>query len=288
MHKGDQGDPQPDPTDLRRFVLGASVLHEFDYEPTDAGVRLTGVPPLEVSWDELASAVGDAPAGSELGRQRMGRWLLCRRAIAERSLDELTERARPIGLPVGHPLHPGEDWVRVHVLGGALDLGVGFVGLTAGAPDDVVPVPEGVLAMYGLESSRWWRASLSYLEDMGAMAVVRWRRNPGHPLRPMGDCDVVSLLGSAVLRGALAGDQGGMRAIAVPMRSRGWLDLRGIDPAFSLAAASLTDPVDRGFNRPLLLTAEEVTLVPEGGRPAEVVLRDAAPVSAQDRDVLYH
>ena len=120
------------------------------------------------------------------------------------------------------------------------------------------------------------------------MAVVRWRRNPGHPLRPMGDCDVVSLLGSAVLRGALAGDQGGMRAIAVPMRTRGWLDLRGIDPAFSLAAASLTDPADRGFNRPLLLTAEEVALVPEGGRPAEVVLRDAAPGHAQNRDVLYH
>ena len=126
-------------------------------------------------------------------------------------------------------------------------------------------VPEGVLAAFGLDSARWWPAALSYLEDMGAMAVVRWRRNPRHPLRPMGDCDVVSLLGSAVLRGALAGDQGGMRAIAVPMRSRGWLDLRGIDPAFSLAAAALTDPADRGFARPLLLTVEEVALVPEGG-----------------------
>ena len=274
--------------ELRGLVLGASVLHELDYEPTDDGIRLTGVPPLDLSWDELALAVGDAPAGGELGRQRMARWLLSRRAIAERSLDELTERARPVGLPVGHPLHPGEDWVRLHVLGNALDLGVGFVGLTAGRPDDVVLVPEGVLAAYGLESSRWWAGALSYLEDMGAMAVVRWRRNPRHPLRPMGDCDVVSLLGSTVLRGALAGDQGGMRAIAVPMRTRGWLDLRGIDPAFSLAAASLTDAVDRGFNRPLLLTAEEVTLVPEGGRPAEVVLRDAAPVTAADRDVLYH
>ena len=79
-----------------------------------------------------------------------------------------------------------------------------------------------------------------------------------------------------------------MRAIAVPMRSRGWLDLRGIDPAFSLAAAALTDPVDRGFHRPLLLTAEEVALVPEGGRPAEVVLRDHAPATSDDRDVLYH
>jgi hypothetical protein len=275
-------------SDLRAFALGASVLHELDLEPTADGVRLDGVPELHVSWDELGTAVGDAGADSGLGRQRVARWLLSRRWIAEHSLDELTERARPMGLPVGHPSHPGESWVQLHVLGGALDLGIGFVGLSPGRPDDVVIVPEGVLNAYRLEGSRWWRASLSYLEDMGAMAVVRWRRNPRHPLRPMGDCDVVSLLGSAVLRGALAGDQGGMRAIAVPMRSRGWLDLRGIDPAFSLAAASLTDPVDRGFNRPLLLTYEEVVLVPEGGRPAAVVLRDAAPSSADARDVLYH
>lgn len=275
-------------SDLRAFVLGASVLHELDFSPIGQGIRLDGVPPLDLTWDELAEAVGDAPAQSALGRHRMSRWLLTRRWIAERSLDELTERARPMGLPVGHPMHPGEDWVQCHVLGGALDLGVGFVGLAAGRPDDVVVVPAGVLRAYGLDAARWWPAALSYLEDMGAMAVVRWRRNPRHPLRPMGDCDVVSLLGSAVLRGALAGDQGGMRAVAVPMRSRGWLDLRGIDPAFSLAAASLTDPVDRGFERPLLLTADEVALVPVGGRPAEVVLRDGAPGSPDLRDVLYH
>ncbi|MDX6208911.1 MAG: hypothetical protein QOE24_1302 [Frankiales bacterium] len=274
-------------SDLRAFVLGASVLHELDFSPIDDGVRLEGIPDLDVSWDELAAAVGDATAGSQVGRQRMARWLLSRRWIAERSLDELTERARPVGLPVGHLLHPGEDWVQLRVLGRALDLGLGFVGLMPGRPDDVVVVPEGVLGAYGLESSRWWPAALSYLEDMGAMAVVRWRRNPRHPLRPMGDCDVVSLLGSAVLRGALAGDQGGMRAIAVPMRSRGWLDLRGIDPAFSLAAAALTDPAERGFTRPLLLTVDEVVLVPEGGRPAEVVLRDSAAGTNDLRDVLY-
>ncbi len=274
-------------SDLRAFVLSASVLHDLDLLPSDDGILLSGIPPLAISWDELTTAVGDAAAGSELGRQRTAHWLLTRRWIAERSMDELTERARPIGLPTGHLLHPGESWVQLHVLGGALDLGVGFLGLAPGRPDDVTVVPEGVLAAFGLDSARWWPAALSYLEDMGAMAVVRWRRNPRHPLRPMGDCDVVSLLGSAVLRGALAGDQGGMRAIAVPMRSRGWLDLRGIDPAFSLAAAALTDPADRGFARPLLLTVEEVALVPEGGSPAQVILRDSAPTSPDLRDVLY-
>jgi hypothetical protein len=275
-------------SDLRAFVLGASVCHELDFQPTDTGISLEGVPPLEISWDELEVAVGSAPTGSEMGRLLVARWLLSRRWVAERSLDELAELARPIGLPVDHLLHPGNEWVQLHVLGEALDLGIGFLGLAPDRPDDVVVVPEGVLAAYGIQSARWWPAALSYLEDMGAMAVVRWRRNPRHPLRPMGDCDVVSLLGSAVLRGALAGDQGGMRAIAVPMRSRGWLDLRGIDPAFSLAAAALTDPADRGFNRPLLLTADEVALVPEGGRPAQVVLRDAAPATPGVRNVLYH
>ena len=276
------------PAELSAFVLGACVLQDLDFEPTHDGIRLTGVPPLDLSWDELARAAGSAPAGSELGRWRMARWLIARRWVAERSLDELAERARPIGLPLGHPMHPGADWAQVHVLGEALDLGLGFVGLDPRRPDEVQIVPTGVLAAYGIDGARWWPAASAYLEDMGAMAVVRWRRDPRHPLRPMGDCDVVTLLGSAVLRGALAGEQGGMRAIAVPMRSRGWLDLRGIDPAFSLAAASLTDPADRGFNRPLLLTAEEVALVPEGGRPAKVVLRDAAPAGPTVRNVLYH
>ena len=36
-----QGDPQLSRPELRRFVLGASVLHELDYDPTDEGVRLT-------------------------------------------------------------------------------------------------------------------------------------------------------------------------------------------------------------------------------------------------------
>jgi hypothetical protein len=129
---------------------------------------------------------------------------------------------------------------------------------------------------------------MEYLEDMGAMATVRWRRQPNAPLRPMGDCDVVTLLASGVFRGAVCADSGGLRAAVVPMRTRGWLDPTRIDPAFAQAAATLTTPEDRGFPRPVLLTVDEVTVVQPGGRPAEIVLRDPAASGARwKRNVLY-
>ena len=64
-----------------------------------------------------------------------------------------------------------------------------------------------------------------------------------------------------------------MRAAAVPMRRRGWLDLTRIDPAFTAAAAAATAPAERGFSRPVLVTADEVTVATEGGRPAEIDVR---------------
>jgi hypothetical protein len=97
----------------------------------------------------------------------------------------------------------------------------------------------------------------------------------------MGDCDVVTLLGSRRLRAPLTASGGGMRTAAVPMRDRGRLDLRRVDPAFALAAAAAT-PVDRrGFARPLLLTADEVAMARAGGRTAEEALHDPAPADEE-------
>ena len=53
-----------------------------------------------------------------------------------------------------------------------------------------------------------------------------------------------------------------------PMRTRGWLDLSRIDPAFVLIAAAVTEEADRGFVRPLLITRDEVVLAAAVGRPA--------------------
>jgi hypothetical protein len=105
----------------------------------------------------------------------------------------------------------------------------------------------------------------------------------------MGDCDVVTLLASLTFRAAMIEDVAdGMRTVAVPMRSRGWLDLSRVDPAFSAAAARLTPAEDRGFSRPLLVTREEVQLAPEGGDVVQPALEDRIADVIDLRDVMYH
>lgn len=273
--------------ELRRCALGVSVLNEMDLMVSAAGVTISGLPEVEVSWDECALAIGDAEPASDVARARLARWLHTRRWLADKSLEELSEIARPVGLPVGHILHPGPGWAQRHVHGDVLDLGVGFLGLRPGEPDLVEVCPQGALDAAGLDVTPWWSTCVDYLENIGALAAVRWRRDPRAPLRPLGDCDVVTLLGSDLFRGAVASAAGGMRAVAVPMRNRGWLDLSRIDPAFALAAAAITDEEDRGFPRPLLLTFDEVVIAAEGGRPAEIVLRDGAVAQPFYRDVMY-
>jgi hypothetical protein len=281
-----------DSTALRRCTLAVSVIHEVDMLPADDGVVLVGVPDIPVSFAQIAAAIGGAdpadPAGS-LAQDRLYRWLRARRAIADKSLDELAETIRPVALPIGHELHPGPTWVRQPVLGGSLDLGIGFVGLLADQPELVFVTPPSVLDAAGIDATPWWRGAMEYLENMGALATTRWRRDPRAPLRPMGDCDVLTLLASRVLRGALCADVGGLRAIAAPVRTRGWLDLSRIDAAFALTAAAIADDESRGFPRPVLLTVDEVSMVADGGRPAEIVLRDpASDEKVWLRDVLYH
>jgi len=209
--------------------------------------------------------------------------------LAERPLGDLAERARPYGTPVESPLHSGLDWVRRRVLGDALDLGFGFVGLDPRDPDKVLPVPQKLLESAGVNVDDWWPTAVVYLERMGRMAAERMARNPKAPLRPMGDCDVVTLLGSMTLRAAMVDEVAdGLRTLAVPMRNRGWLDLSRVDPAFSAAAARLTAPEDRGFPRPLLVTREEVAMAADGGDVVGSVLRDELATVIDLRDVMYH
>lgn len=269
-------------------MLAVSVLYDVDVEISPLGFVLPGSPHVWISWAECRRAL----AGHDIettGRRRLADWLQARRWAADRSPEQLQERLRPVGLPLEHALHPGLDWVRERVLGDALDLGLGAVDLDPADCERVVLLPTPVLDHAGLDQDgEWWRAR-QLLETLGRLAADRVRRDPKGQLRPMGDCDVVTLLGSSDLRRALSDRSGGMSSAAVPMRRRGWTDLSMIDPAFGPAAAAATAPEDRGFPRPLLLTAEEVTLVPEGGRPEQLVLRDRAPDfdDAWLRDVLY-
>lgn len=276
--------------DLRRCALAVAVLHDIDLRPSLSGLVVAGDPPLRISWTECRRALGGVDPESSQARDRMARWVVVRRWLADRPAADLAERLRPVGMPVESPVHPGLDWVRKRVHGDALDIGPGFAGLDATQPDAVVTVPQTLLDAAGIDIDPWWGDAEVYLERMGRMASERYRLRPTDAVRPMGDCDVVTLLGSGTFRRVLAGDVAdGMRAMAVPMRTRGWLDLARVDPAFALAAASLTSPEERGFSRPLLVTREEVAMAREGGHAAELVLRDpAATTPLGVRDVLYH
>jgi hypothetical protein len=268
-------------------VLAVSVLADVDVEPAEDGVVLPGSPPVRVPWAEcLRALAGDDPA-TAAGRSRLTDRLRVRRWCADAGPAALSADLRPVGLPLAHALHPGLDWVRERVLGDALDLGLGAVGLDPAEPEQVVLVPTSALDAAGIDPEAAWTAARDRLEAMGGLAAERTLRDRKGVLRPHGDCDVVTLLGARSLRGALARAAGGMAGVVVPMRRRGWTRLSLIDPAFGPAAAAATEPAERGFDRPLLVTAEELTVVGEGGRPQVIVLRDPATDQPWVRDVLY-
>ena len=263
-----------------------SVLHDVDVDLAPLGVVLPGEPSVWISWTECRRALaGHDPETT--GRKRLADWLQARRWAADLRPDQLAERLRPVGLPVDHVLHPGLDWVRERVFGDALDLGLGAVDIDPDDPDRVVLLPAPVLDFAGLDQETSWRMASILLSDLGELAAERVKRDTKGQLRPLGDCDVVTLMGARSLRAALAEEAGGMAAAVVPMRRRGWTRMAMIDPAFGPAAAAATSAADRGFARPLLVTADELTMVAEGGRPEQIILRDPAADVSWERDVLY-
>ncbi|MCW2544246.1 MAG: hypothetical protein JWM40_1798 [Frankiales bacterium] len=265
----------PRSVELRRGVLAVSVLCDLDIAPDDLGVALPGEPDVWIPWGDCRRALmGHHPESSE-GHERLGRWLLTHRWAANLPVAEFRTRLRPLGLPIDHLLHPGLDWVRRRVLGDALDLGLGAVGIDPSNPEAVIPLPQPLVEdAFGLDAEVEWLAAESYLNEMGLLAAERLPLEDRGQLRRMGDCDVVTLLGSWHLREAIADSAGGLGAIAVPMRDRGWTKLALIDPAFCPAAAAATPPRERGFERPLLITADELTQASPGGRPAALALRE--------------
>jgi hypothetical protein len=177
----------------------------------------------------------------------------------------------------------GPGWVRERV-GGSLVLGLGVSDLAGiQGPHPLPPLPSldrGVQARLG---TRWTEVRRD-LERLGGLVEARLARDAaeGRPLvlRPTGTADVVTLLGSRRLRGALAsGDGTGMRAVAVPVRDRGWFDLARIDPAYVRAAWSASDPLDRAFDTPLLVTVDAVDAPVASGDVLAGVLADPAGAS---------
>jgi hypothetical protein len=258
---------------LRRTVLAVSVLDNIDFVPGESGVTMLGDhPDLALSWDEIARALGDSDPDSDIARRRLRMWVKLRVGLAR--LAEPEAMARPVGLPRGHPLHPGRGWVRASVPGEALDIGMGLLGLL-GDPDEVVVASPALLLAAGIDADPWWPEQVRELERTGRLAAERLLRDDTSPLRPFGDLDVLTLLCSTAFRAAICdADPVGWRTAAVPMRTRGWLDLGRIDPAFAAAAALATDPDERGFDRAVLVTPEEVVMVGAGGHSARHALQD--------------
>lgn len=275
-------------------MLAVSVLEDLDLEPRERGLVLDGVPPVSVGWPAVRVAIGPHSPESPVARRRLAEWLRLRRLVADLGGDAghvLRQAARAVALPAGHVAHPGRAWVLEKPLGGALECGLGVLGLLED-PDEVVPLPPGVVSATGATARRWWPAVREHAEGMGHLAVQRLRRDAGAGqavLRPIGGVDVPSLLLAPALRRHLANEDGsGMRALAVPMRSRGWYDLARIDPAFVAAAWSATDEWDRAYPRPLLVTADEVTLAASGGDAVRQSLSDPPAERDWRRDVRYH
>jgi hypothetical protein len=251
-----------DSVNLRRCVLAVSVLTDLDVEPSPEGVILPGPRSACVSWTAIATSVGDQAPESPRARHRVEILLRLHRLVAELGTDAaptLHAASRLIAVPHDHWHHLGSDWAMQPLAGGALELGIGVYGLL-GELDRVLPMPPSVLAAAGVDPAAWWDRLREHAERMGALAAARLGRDGvSGVIRPVGGCDVLALLSSRSLRRHLAdGDGTGMRSLAAPTRRRGWYDLHSVDPAFVLAAWSLTDEPERGLSVPLLITADEV------------------------------
>lgn len=264
-------DNRPDVT-LRRSVLAACVLHDVDATPLDEGVVVRGGGrDVTVGWQDVAHAVrgrGEDEAPLLLARTLRSVAALADASASPVGVDEVAGRARLVALPADHLDHPGPGWVRERVPGGLLELGLGVADLTA--PDVVSPLPPSVVAAGVVDAATlvgWWARAREHADRMGELLVARLQAGrpvatgsaAGAVLRPYGGVDVLGLLAVAGVRAHLAREDGtGMRAVAVPDRSRGWLDPSRVDPAFVGAAWTATDVLARGLPVPLLVTTEEV------------------------------
>ncbi|MGI4894700.1 MAG: hypothetical protein ACRYF3_06280 [Janthinobacterium lividum] len=272
---------------LRRSVLALSVLEDVDVDLDDDGVRLPGCTPLQ--WSDVARQVGVQSLASDATRlgssaatgDDVTRLLVHDLLLAHRELHRGTIRTVALAVPVEAERHPGGGWSHLPVLGGALDLGLGVV-VRRGAHERTLPVPV-VSARSTGRPAALAPEGVRHLEEMGDLAVQRLVRDAGTRgagvLRPMGGCDVPTLLAAASLREHLVARPDGtsgkvLRAVAVPNRTRGWFDLARIDPVYVGAAFSATDLADRGAPHPLLVTRDEVARAPRHPRMAAALLQD--------------
>lgn len=277
---------------LRQAVLALAVMEDIDLDPRDDGVALAAGGHL--TWDDVSAALGDwvALPDHPVTRRRLRLAAHMVGVVAVGGPEALLTIVHAHGEPTaGACLSPGPDWAREHVPGGALTLGLGVSDLGEASGPHPLPVLPSLAGRLRLGLGARWVEVRADLERLGGLVAERLDRDlaEGRPmvLRPTGSADVVTLLGSRVLRRYLAsGDGTGMRAIAVPVRDRGWFDLARIDPAYVGAAWSATEPLERAFDRPLLVTLDELVAPVRSGDVLAGVLADPAGAPVE-RDVRW-
>lgn len=237
---------------LLRLVRAVAVLDGVDAEPTRDGVpTVRGAATPFISWAEIAQLLGVDDPLDRAPRLRLAVLLVLHRRIAElgAAADEaLRETARPLALPVGHPLHPGADWVCERVPGGVLDLGIGVAGLVPG--QDVLPLPASVAAAaglrVGLDDDTDWRRIRALGDRESEFALARLHSRGDRAVLVGSDgIDALTLLALPASRDGLAGP------VAAPGRDRAWLGARATDEAFLRAVWTLTQAARRGVPEPL-------------------------------------
>jgi len=260
---------------LALMLLDNGVLGSL--EVLDDGLHLPMADSeLLVTWDEcaLAADLGADTEPSPGTRRRLARWIKLRAILQSWSADRQHEYVRfvvsmirPRALPIDHVLHPGRSWIVRPILGGSTHSGLALRGFT----DDAEPdsdfaglLPVDLLEFAGVPRQAAIERADQYVHDMAQLAVDRHKHDPSATLRSLGDADVPTLLTNPLYRRTILDGQG-MRSAAIPTRNRGWLDLGRLDPAFAISAAELTDPDERGYTRPVLITADEITVVKPGG-----------------------
>lgn len=269
--------------ELRQAVLALAVMDDVDLVPGDDGVDLAAGGHL--TWEDVAAAVGAWAAlpDSPVTRRRLRLAAEVVGVLAVGGPDALLAACHAHGEPVDTAaMGCGPGWVRERV-GSALVLGLGVSDLAGiQGPHPLPPLPSVADGIRARLDARW-AVVREDLERLGGLVEARLARDAseGRPLvlRPTGTADVVTLLGSRRLRSTLStGDGTGMRAVAVPVRDRGWFDLARIDPAYVRAAWTASEPLDRAFDTPVLVTADAVsTPMPSGDVLAGVLADPAGP-----------
>jgi hypothetical protein len=249
---------------LRLALLAVAVQHGVDLVHTDAGLVL-GNCERAVPWPviEQIAGVSLATATHEAMVLRLRLALPTLQAVLsdpEEASGRLQAAARPLALVPEHTLYPGSQWLRQPVPGDVLHLGIGLLS-PPDWPGRIIPLPPALAAFADLDTDRWWPGLQRHGSAMAGAVAKRMRDRTSGILRPMGGCDVLTLLAAPELRRHLCQEDGVLRSVAVPNRQRGWFDLRHEDPAFISAAWSLTDPIDQGVPFGLLISPNAVARV---------------------------